>query len=31
MEMEDFDFDLEEMAAKVMMEAERRMARRDTA
>jgi hypothetical protein len=31
MEMENFDFDFEEVAAKVMMEAERRMVRRDTA
>jgi hypothetical protein len=31
MEMEDFDFDFEEVAAKIMVEAERRMARRDSA
>jgi hypothetical protein len=31
MEMEDFDFDFEEVAAKIMMEAERRMVRPDAA
>jgi hypothetical protein len=31
MEMEDFDIDFEEVAAMVMMEAERRIARRDAA